>query len=74
MTQNAEYSGLPPAIQQVHWKIDKVEDDLEKETTDRKDTDKVMFEKFDKLNNMIICQLGAAILTLVVVIAMFIIR
>ena len=69
-----EYSELPPSMRQVHWRVSKVEENLEKEITERKETDKVIFEKFDKMNNMIIYQLCAAILTLVVVIAMFVLK
>lgn len=67
-----DYHDLPPLIQRVHWRVDKVEETLDEEITKRRDTNKIIFEKFDKMNNMIIYQLGAAILTLVVVIAMFI--
>ena len=73
MPENDKYysSNLPPTIQQVHWRVDKVEENLEKEVSERKDTDKIMFKKFDNLNNMIIYQLCAAILTLIGVIAVF---
>lgn len=67
-----DYHDLPPSIQRVHWRVDKVEENLDEEVANRKDTNRIIFEKFDKINNMIIYQLGAAILTLVVVIAMFI--
>lgn len=69
-----KYSNLPPELRQVHWRVDEVKEDIEKETTERKEADKVMFEKFDKLNSMIIYQLGAAILTLVIIVAMFIVK
>ena len=69
-----EYSELPHSMQQVHWRVDQVEENLKNEITERKETDKVIFEKFDKMNNMIIYQLCAAILTLVVVIAMFVLK
>ena len=69
-----EYGELPPSIQQVHWRVDQVEENLKTEITERKETDKIIFEKFDKMNSMIIYQLCAAILTLVVVIAMFILK
>ena len=71
---SSECNELPSSLKQVHWRVNKVEENLEKEITERKETDKAIFEKFDKMNNMIIYQLGAAILTLVVVIAMFIIK
>lgn len=69
-----EYCDLPPSMQKVHWRVDRVEENLEKEIIERKEYDKTISEKFDKMNNMIIYQLGAAILTLVVVIAMFIVK
>ena len=69
-----EYGELPPSIRQVHWRVDRVEEDLKIEITERKETDKIIFEKFDKINNMIIYQLCAAILTLVVVVAMFVLK
>ncbi len=66
--------GLPPELQRIHGRVNRVEDDLEKETIERKENNKIMYDKFDRMNNMIIYQLGAAILTLVMVIAMFIIK
>ena len=69
-----EYGELPPSMQHVHWRVDKVEENLKIEITERKETDKIIFEKFDKMNSMIIYQLCAAILTLVVVVAMFVLK
>lgn len=61
-------------IYQLPWRVAKVEENLEKECIERKENDKVIFEKFDNINRMIIYQLGAAILTLIVVLAMFIVK
>lgn len=69
--QNVGHAKIPLSVQQVSWRVDVVEENLEKETTERKEIDKTIFEKFDNINRMIIYQLCAAILTLVVVIAMF---
>lgn len=71
--QNIGFSH-PSTVQQVHWRVDKVEEDLEKECVERKENDKIIFEKFDKMQQMVIYQLCAAILTLVVVVAMFIVK
>lgn len=65
------YGDLPPQLQQVHWRIDKVEECIEKVEQERKDTDKTIFEKFDKLNTMIIYQLCAIIITLIGVLAIY---
>ena len=70
----SEYSSLPSELRQVHYRVDEVEEDLKNEIIERKETNKIIFEKFDKMNNMIIYQLCTAILTLVVVIAMFMIK
>lgn len=69
-----EYGELPPSMQQVHWRVEKVEENLKTEITERKETDKIIFEKFDKMNNMIMYQLCSAVLTLVIVVAMFILK
>jgi len=61
-------------IYQLPWRVAKVEENLEKECIERKENDKVIFEKFDNINRMIIYQLGAAILTLIIVLAMFIVK
>ncbi len=67
-----DYTKLPQSVQKIHWRVDKVEENLEKECKERKENDKLLFEKFDKLNTMIIYQLIAAILTLISVLALFI--
>lgn len=69
---NIDYSALPSGLRQVYWRVDMVEDCLEKEINERKETDKDMFNKFDKLNSMIIYQLCAAVLTLIAIIAVYI--
>ena len=65
---------LPSELKQVNWRVDKVEENLKDEIIERKETDKIIFEKFDKMNNMIIYQLCAAVLTLVIVVAMFVMK
>lgn len=72
LSENDYYDNLPSSMQKVHWRVDKVEENLEKECAERKENDKLLFEKFDKLNTMIIYQLIAAILTLISVLALFI--
>ncbi len=78
---NTDYNSFPILLQKVHWKVDTVKrdletvkHDLETECAERKETDKMIFEKFDTMNHMIIYQLCAAILTLVVVVAMFVLK
>ena len=66
-----EYSSHPSSLREVHWRVDKVEEELEKECKERKENDKLLFEKFDNMNKMIIYQLCAAILTLVAVLAVY---
>lgn len=66
-----DYSNIPTSLQQVHWRVDKVEEILEKECQERKETDKHIYEKFDKLYNMTIYQLCAIILTLIAVFAVY---
>lgn len=70
MSEN-DYTKLPQSVQKIHWRVDKVEEELEKECKERKETDKLLFEKFDNMNKMIIYQLCAAILTLVAVLAVY---
>jgi len=70
----SEHGCLPPDLRQVNWRVGKVEEGLENEIIERKKTDKIIFEKFDKMNNMIIYQLCAAVLTLVIVVAMFVMK
>lgn len=65
-------SNMPVVLQKIHWRVDAVEVSLNKEISERKDTDKLMFEKFDKMSTNIIYQLCAAILTLIVILAMFV--
>lgn len=67
-----DYSDLPHSVQQVHWKVDSTIDDLEKECVERKNADNIIFSKFDSINNMVIAQLCATVLTLIIVIFMFI--
>ncbi len=66
-----DYSELPPQLQNIHWRIDKVEECVDKVENERKETDKIIFEKFDKLNNMIIYQLCAVVITLIGVLAVY---
>lgn len=69
-----DYNKLLQSLQKVHWRVEKVEESLEKECSERKENDKLLFEKFDKMQQMVIYQLCAAILTLVVVVAMFVLK
>ena len=69
-----DYNDFAPQLRHVNWRVGRVEESLKDEVIERKENDKNIFEKFDKMNQMVIYQLGAAILTLVVVIAMFIIK
>lgn len=71
MPENANRHDTSHDIRQVSWRVDKVEEELEKECKERKENDKLLFEKFDNMNKMIIYQLCAAILTLVAVLAVY---
>ena len=71
MPQNIDCGDFSPTVKNIHWRVDEIEKDLDDDCTERKENDKLLFEKFDKLNMMIIYQLCAAILTLVAVLALF---
>lgn len=64
-------NSLPSSVKTIHKRIDKVEDNLNEEILKRRETNKIIFEKFDKLNSMIMYQLFAAILTLITVFAVY---
>lgn len=71
MSSQNGYGELPPELQQVHWRVDSVEKDLEKECQERKENDKIIFSKIDSIKDMAIYQLCAIILVLIGIIAIY---
>lgn len=65
------YGELSPELQQVHLRVDFVEENLEKECLERKENDRVIFSKIDSIKDMAIYQLCAIILVLIGIIAVY---
>lgn len=72
MNKTVDYSDAPHSVKEVHWRVDRVEEELDKECSERKDADKLYSDKIESMTNMLIYQLCATILTLVIIIFMFV--